>query len=463
MNEKILDRCLLGTQIKHPDWDLARYINGYIEDYFNRVFAGKGEDFSDFLSGISRECYGIRLRDELIDLVNTKGYNPIEGLFKRYYDLSCDILLSNDSKYESLEFMVKMYKSKYEKFVNSGKSLVEYVLSSSEEMYYLLKSFMSLSSIYLGSIDKSEVFGLDSIVNDNVTKTGSSVITNSVGTKLLDSYGGTLLDGMIDAYTDRGYRKNPERVQQDAILSMSKSKDFFINVVADGAGGGENAEKASKEIVDNIRVWFDNLDIEPHNLSDDEAKKILYSLNDTLRRVDTYIYQRYNNCYSTVVIALTIGDKTLIANVGDSMAYQYNSSTDSLEELTHRDSHPSTEGMDYETFRHDPNSNIISSDIGSNIYRRLHCSIVNNVGQKIIISSDGVTDLTSEEKFKSYFKRDVSAKEIVDYAVNTPDVTRYKNADNTSAIVIKLPDLRIVPVDIKYSDASGMSDMERSM
>ena len=38
-----------------------------------------------------------------------------------------------------------------------------------------------------------------------------------------------------------------------------------------------------------------------------------------------------------------------------------------------------------------------------------------------------------------YFKKEISAQEIVDDAVNRPDITRYKSEDNTSAIVVTLP------------------------
>ena len=68
-----------------------------------------------------------------------------------------------------------------------------------------------------------------------------------------------------------------------------------------------------------------------------------------------------------------------------------------------------------------------------------HTNIIDNNGQTIILSSDGITDLASEETFKNYFRYDTSAKEMVRSAVYIPDQNPHKTEDNVSAIKIKLP------------------------
>ena len=81
----------------------------------------------------------------------------------------------------------------------------------------------------------------------------------------------------------------------------------------------------------------------------------------------------------------------------------------------------------------------VTEDIGFSYMITPHTNIIDNNGQTIILSSDGITDLASEKTFKSYFKNDVSAKEMVDNAVYSPDEAPYKMEDNVSAIKIKLP------------------------
>lgn len=100
--------------------------------------------------------------------------------------------------------------------------------------------------------------------------------------------------------------------------------------------------------------------------------------------------------------------------------------------------------MSYEEARKSPYNNTITASIGNNVRdfedSFIHFMIIKNNGQKLILSSDGVTDLISEERFKSYFKKETSAYQIVSDAVNIPDVNGIKKKeDNVSAIVIKLP------------------------
>jgi len=75
----------------------------------------------------------------------------------------------------------------------------------------------------------------------------------------------------------------------------------------------------------------------------------------------------------------------------------------------------------------------------------MHFQVISNVGQRIILSSDGVTDLVQSKKFQSFFqKSNISDKEIVDSAVYKPDVTPgMKNSDNVSAIVVDLPNYQM--------------------
>lgn len=101
------------------------------------------------------------------------------------------------------------------------------------------------------------------------------------------------------------------------------------------------------------------------------------------------IEKKHAKSYSTLVLSLTVYDKTIIANIGDSQAYTYNEKENEV--------------------------------------------------QKIILSSDGITDLISEERFKSYFKSDIESEKIVKDALSKED-TKWLDKDegNISVIVIKL-------------------------
>ena len=278
---------------------------------------------------------------------------------------------------------------------------------------------------------------ISSIENIKVTKSAIKVLTNNDRLSMIDSFSGSLLNGKISIASDRGYINNPERRQEDSVLTSIKSNTCFLNVIADGAGGSANGAIASNTITSYLEQWFKSINEEYLlSLSINQIKTII---EEQLNIINEYILKHYRDCYSTVVLALTINDKTIIANVGDSTAYMYDEYDDMLREITTLDS--MSKGMSYEQARRNPYNNVITQAVGQEDGFKVHFSTINNVGQRIILSSDGVTDLVSENTFKNFFKNKTDADSIVRKAVYYPDIDEniYKTKDNSSAIVIDLP------------------------
>ena len=326
------------------------------------------------------------------------------------YDLTPIIIsiLNNKKKY------IELYKS-------IDRELVE------KSLYYILKK-------YIDNIDITEVLKENGF---NILDKAYDVITNASKVKLMNSISGSLLDGRISISTDRGYQSRIDMPQQDAALSIVKNENCFLNIIADGAGGSENGEKASKLLIEEIKNWFMIL---PDNILTD-MNLVIELLKHKINQLDNLIFQKYENSYTTMVLALTIDDKTIIANIGDSTAYTYNEEDDTLVELTTLDS--DSKGLDYEEARLNPWNNSITSAIGGGYNDPLHINVIDNTGQKIILSSDGVTDLISEERFKTYFKKEITTKAIINDALSKED-TEYlkKTEDNISVIIIELKDYR---------------------
>ena len=275
---------------------------------------------------------------------------------------------------------------------------------------------------------------------------GKNILTNIEEEKLKESFGGVLLDGKITLESNRGYKNIPFRPQQDAILSFVKSNNCYLNVVADGAGSCSKADKASILIIESLKEWFDS--ISEGELSVLTPKEIIKSLEENLMSVNNkLVNEEHGKAFSTVILALTLHKYTLIANIGDSTAYTYDKDSNELVSLS--ELHSLSDGLNYEDARHNPDNNIITKSIGSRLNsftiasgfdKKLSYKLVKNFGQRIILSSDGVTDLVSERTLKFFFKNNWPAKAIVNYAVNTPDVSDcIKKSDNISAIVVDLP------------------------
>lgn len=298
----------------------------------------------------------------------------------------------------------------------------------------ILQALSELFKKYIDNIDITEVLKENGL---KISEKAYEILTNATSIKLLDTINGNLLNGRIELSTNRGYQSKPERPQQDAALSIIKNENCFLNVIADGAGGSENGENASKLFIEEIKTWFEILPDEILN----DINLVIKLLKYKVTQIDNLIAQKYKNSYTTMVLALTIKDKTIIANVGDSTAYTYDKENDKLIKLTTLDS--DSKGLSYEEIRYSIYNNMITAAIGSGYNDKVHINIINNIGQKIILSSDGITDLVSEERFKTYFKENIHTSQMVEDALSKKDTEWLsKTEDNISVIAINLPDYK---------------------
>ncbi len=258
--------------------------------------------------------------------------------------------------------------------------------------------------------------------------------TNIKDKALLNEFNAELLEGKINLGTTRGYPSNKEKKQQDSIGSVAVNKDNFLNIVADGLGGCENGEFASRYIVEKVIEWYNN--IEKSDLND--IKKMSKELRREIRRINRKIFfKSRGTAQTTFALALTNPYATIIMNVGDSTIYTYND--EALQLLTYIKFY--LINSSYEEIRSNIFSFLLGSTIGDYPLPKIYTKIIENEGQRLILSTDGVTDLINETRFTNYFKNKTSAREIVNDALTNPDIIR-KKEDNISAITVDLPNYK---------------------
>ena len=434
--ESIYKRAIVGTYYNHKDWDMASNISFAIKDYINDVNIKEYalDNYCNFFSSESK-MFGIELREPLKDYSINNNIDIVLSFLDIIYKF-CNKELSKDENN-----ILTNYKNTYERITWNKLSLNEQknkIYNNKLTLMCLLPQLESVLKLYIKNIDIKEIYNFNSIENIELTKTGAKFLSNNDDLKIKNSYAGELLDGKITLASDRGEKTR----QEDSVLSVVKSDNCFLNVVADGAGGSINADKASKEITTRLKDWFLRMDINTLESLDDNTLKNI--INTLIIDINNSIEDKYRGrSYSTVVLALTINNRTLIANVGDSTAYAYNEKRDRLIELTHLDS--LSYGLNYERARHNPENNLITRAIGNDYIEPnedfVHFNMIdeNSNIDRIILSSDGVTDLINEKRFKKYFINKTEADDIVRDAVFTPNVTEFKTSDNVSAIVVDLP------------------------
>lgn len=424
--ELLIDKALLGTFANYQQYDMFHNFDEMFKIFVNQIVETGNYDANDLLLYFSDNCKGVKIRNDLYKMIKNG-----QDLLLELYKWINNKLLSYDS--DKLHFASLAYLGNYRKICQNKDITTKEIinkLGNQPQLFYSLNKnmdiilkdcFKCLESNYVIS-DKLKIekfdFGKGYVFTNTIT--GSNDIINNYSAQI---------GSIVDLASDKGY-KSKRSTQQDAIISIIRPDGNMLNVVADGVGGDLCGEEASSRFVKLIANWF--IGLSSNYLNDTDLiidlliKKINYINNDLF----------YSQGSTTFVLALTNSDKTIIANVGDSTAYEYNKSNDALNELTVTDSH--TRNMGYEEARRYELNNVITACVGMDLAVNTHINVIDNKGQKIILSSDGVTDLVSEETFKGYFKNDTKVDDIISDAVNYPSIVSRKRMDNTSAIIINL-------------------------
>ena len=190
---------------------------------------------------------------------------------------------------------------------------------------------------------------------------------------------------------------------EDVSLAITHPKDDKIHLllVADGMGGKEHGDVASRYTARTIEKWFNARS--PKTLSNlDKTEDQLYDLVDKIR---TDIIKKLGKEVSgtTLSLALVTDKKTLLLNVGDSRIYEYKKKK--LIQLTEDDSdvwYFYKYGLvSKDDLRFFFNNNIITACVGlSDDICDIKTEIIDNDYDMLLLFSDGVTDLVTDKRIK---------------------------------------------------------------
>jgi PPM family protein phosphatase len=175
------------------------------------------------------------------------------------------------------------------------------------------------------------------------------------------------LDIRISSATDVGGRNENEdaiivRELQPVDLGAGEMADGLLMAVADGMGGHERGEVASRIAIDTIQEVF----------ASDPAGDIVPLVKQAFRRANELIYNSWKNetpaqlMGTTLVVAATRGKYATIASIGDSRAYLIRAGR--LQQITRDHSLVAEQvaqgNMTPEEARESPHRNIITHVLG---------------------------------------------------------------------------------------------------
>lgn len=187
-------------------------------------------------------------------------------------------------------------------------------------------------------------------------------------------------------------------VNEDSFVDATHpdSQDIKLLVVADGMGGHEAGDLASKMVCEKIFKWFINQDV--NNL---ENSKWLYnSIAKMIKEVSTDIWvelelKRHLDSGSTLALAIINSNHTITANVGDS---RIGIIKDGNLEIISIDDSPLVKGdrpltpTEQDLLRVMPGNNYITQSMGDCVVNPHMNAVRNSEYSDIFLFSDGITD-----------------------------------------------------------------------
>lgn len=235
--------------------------------------------------------------------------------------------------------------------------------------------------------------------------------------------------------TDKGLRRSNN---EDACFVMKKDRVF---VVADGVGGNNSGEIASRTCVNEIARYVENrplsqfeTDEEIHQYFDQCLKDANFKILEMSQR-----FEENKGMATTAVIAHIRGNQLYIVNIGDSRAYVLRD--DILKQISEDHTYVNTllkaGVISAEEAEHHENKNMITRAVGANYAIEADFfQVTVEAGDMVLICTDGLYGEVKEEELIAILKQEESMTHICGELVDAANANG--GSDNITMVVMKL-------------------------
>ena len=243
-------------------------------------------------------------------------------------------------------------------------------------------------------------------------------------------------------------------VNEDAIVTFTYNKQqsgkavpvgFYL--VADGMGGHEAGDLASRTVNQIVTKWVLEVQVLPdlrkttrkltsENIPAEVLERAIAEANEALRR---HADNRSSNLGSTVTAALLIGDTATIVNVGDSRTYRMRNGQ--LDQITRDHSLVArlveTNVISPEEVRSHPRRNEVYRSLGHNPDLKIDTFTVPlQRGDRLILCCDGLWEMVLDEEIARIVQTSRTPQEACDQLIMAANAAG--GDDNISVIVVEM-------------------------
>lgn len=227
-----------------------------------------------------------------------------------------------------------------------------------------------------------------------------------------------------------------------------KKNSSTVVTLCDGMGGEASGEVASQTAVIDMEQYNGRI---VENFNDDSILEAIFSAND---KVCEKMAELKKYIGTTLVILAFKNENVIIANVGDSRAYLFRS--EELNQLTVDDTEAqrlvnageisSSESMKI------PEKHKLTQHLGiprdEMIIEPHFCHLHVKNGDRVLLCSDGLTDMVTEDEIKNIMFKTQSTEECVDKLVQTAIDNGGK--DNVTVVVLDFEKQSLIDSILDY-------------
>lgn len=215
-----------------------------------------------------------------------------------------------------------------------------------------------------------------------------------------------------------------------------RNERLFGAMVADGMGGHNSGEIASKMACDIIKQYI-IANFDPNMDYMEIAELIRTSfITANFEIYDASSGKENSGMGTTATLALVYEGKLIIAHVGDSRCYKITG--DKIEQLTEDHSFVGEllrmGKISEDDARFHPNKNVITRAIGTEKTLKVDINVLKYNYEEILLCSDGLSNMLSDEQIKEFAKEDDLKKSLQ----NMVDLANKKGGfDNITVVAFR--------------------------
>lgn len=204
-------------------------------------------------------------------------------------------------------------------------------------------------------------------------------------------------------------------------------RDRFLMALADGMGGHNSGDVASKDVLENLQFFFNDL---PSTLSVNDFNEAIFEWLDSINSIieaKGNSSPQYFNMGTTLVTLTYYAGEFYWMNCGDSRVYRFHD-----HQLCQLSTDHSLSNLMGET----GHSNVITNCIGggskTSYIDMVNCTGHVESGDFYLLCSDGLTDMITDEELETLLNDGANAAHLCQAAIDAGGF------DNVSACLIKI-------------------------